>query len=238
MTRTDDFDIPVPPECRATVDRLQQVLDGEREAATLDADPHPATCAACRERIAAARLVLAVLAAPSQPVALSNQRIDSILLAVHEDRQARLRRRAYAIAAAACVAFIGSVFVFNWVTNLPQQPSGPTSPVVLQVASVPPPPEVRPIRIGDEISRAGQALMGSSKPLTEPATVAPQIVAKITDSLTRPMLAAPEVEPPRNLLTELPGAARAGLEPVTGTAQKAFARLLREVNTVSAKPKS
>ena len=51
---------------------------------------------------------------------------------------------------------------------------------------------------------------------------------------------APGFEPTRDALAELPDAARSGLEPVTSTTQKAFARLLRDVGgvQVSTRPKS
>ena len=44
------------------------------------------------------------------------------------------------------------------------------------------------------------------------------------------------IEPARNSIVELPVAARIGLEPVTGTAEKAFNRFLRDVGAV--KPNS
>jgi hypothetical protein len=92
------------------------------------------------------------------------------------------------------------------------------------------------VRIGDELTRASLALRDSSRPLTEPAAVAPQLVVRLTDTLTRPLLADPDFAPAR--LGDLSQAARTGLEPITGTAQKAFARLLRDVNAVTTKPKS
>ena len=57
------------------------------------------------------------------------------------------------------------------------------------------------------------------------------MLSKLTDALTRPPPAG-RLEPARKSLADLPDAARAGLEPVTGTAQKAFARLLRDVGAV------
>ena len=45
MTRFDDSnaELPIPPGCRPTVDRLQRALDGELPPAALDADPGLAT---------------------------------------------------------------------------------------------------------------------------------------------------------------------------------------------------
>src|SRR5262245_49006348 len=169
MTRIDDptAEVPVPPGCRATVDRLQLVLDGDLGSAALDADPHPAVCAACRERIAAARVLLSVLAAP-EPVPLPTGLTDAILGSVREDRAARIRRRTYAIAVAACAALVASGVVLAWLTSSPPQPIVPLSPHNPDVAAgkpntePEPEPAPRPVRIGDELAKAGAALRGSS----------------------------------------------------------------------------
>src|SRR5437763_757154 len=64
MTFPSDPDL-TPPACEPTVARLQAVLDGDLPADALDADPHPAACPTCAERIRAARLMLAMLAEPA-----------------------------------------------------------------------------------------------------------------------------------------------------------------------------
>ena len=99
----------------------------------------------------------------------------------------------------------------------------------------PAPREVRPIRIGDEFARMGSALRGAPKPITDPAALTPDVVAKLAGALSRPAAGPDAFEPARAALTELPDAARAGLEPVAGTAQKAFSRLVRDVGGVGAK---
>src|SRR4029079_4656882 len=93
-----------------------------------------------------------------------------------------------------------------------------------------PGPEPRPVRIGDEFSKAGLALRGAPRTIADSAIATPQVFVKVTDVLTRP---TPEavLPSPRAALAEIPDVARAGLEPVTGTAQKAFARLLRDVGS-------
>jgi hypothetical protein len=116
-------------------------------------------------------------------------------------------------------------------------------PEVANRDPAPPPPETapepRPVRIGDEFSKAGMALLDAPKSIADSTSAAPQVIAKVTDALTRPAPVV-DVELPRTAIAEIPDMARAGLEPVTGTAQKAFARLLHDVGTVriSAKPKS
>src|SRR5438270_9864416 len=109
----DPFDEsdPVPPECRATVDRIQRALDGDISAAALDADAHAGACPTCRERVRAARVLLSVLATPSEPVAVPEGFADRIVQSMWADRHARTRRRSYAAAigalAAAVLLFLG-----------------------------------------------------------------------------------------------------------------------------------
>ncbi|MBA4066495.1 MAG: hypothetical protein C0501_22865 [Isosphaera sp.] len=233
MTRPTPTDDPLPPACRATADRLNRVLDGEWEAASLDADRHPAGCAACRERVAAARLVLSVLAQP-EPVAAPPGLTDRIVSAVRADRRAQARRRVLAFAGGLAAA--AAVALAAWLGRPADAPQ-PRAPDV--AAGVPPAvaPEPRavPVRIGEGLSKFGQALRDTPIGIAD-ASAAPRVLATLTDALTRRL--DPAEEPTGTTLADLPDAARAGLEPVTGTAQKAFARLLRDVGGVSPKPKS
>jgi hypothetical protein len=252
--RTPDFpDLPdgrddrVRPECRATVDRLHLVMDGDLEAAALDADPHPSVCAACRDRIAAARLVLSVLAAP-EPVVLPagmTDRIVAVVCADHaagkEQRFRRIRRRSFAGAVGA-LATLAAAWLL-WPGEPPQPVTLLPNPVVPNGPAVAPPPravvaDAKPLRLGDELSKAGVALLETPKVITEPAAAAPDVFAKLTDALTKPMAPVPDEPAGRSALAELPDVAMTGLEPLRGTAQKAFARLMRDVGTVSVKPKS
>lgn len=236
----------LPPVCQSTADRLNRVLDGELEAAALDADPHPAGCPACRERVAAARILLSVLAEP-EPVAAPPGMASRVLAALHQDRAANVRRRSRAVAAAAC-ALAASVAIALWLSRTPPTPVGPTGPApeTANVAPAPTPetapeprPAVPPLRIGDELAKAGLALRGTPKSMAEPVAAAPEVLSKLTDALTRPLApAGGDMEPARAALADLPDAARTGLEPVTGTAQKAFSRLLRDVGAIGSKPKS
>jgi hypothetical protein len=59
----------------------------------------------------------------------------------------------------------------------------------------------------------------------------------IAGSLTRPIGPVAQFEPATSALADLPDAARAGLEPVASTTQKAFARLLRDMGGVQMNPK-
>ncbi|WP_439627138.1 hypothetical protein [Gemmata sp.] len=247
----DDAAVRVGPECRATVDRLHLVMDGDLGAAALDADPHPAVCSACRDRIATARLVLSVLATP-EPVVLPAGLHDRIVAAVCADRVAekeqrfrRIRRQAYAGALGIPLAIAASVALVGWLQPPLKPvavPHGMEMPRIVEPALAPAPRPVmadaRPLRIGDELSKAGVALLEAPKVVTEPAAAAPEVFAKFTDALTKPMAPVPDEPAGRSALAELPDVAMTGLEPLRGTAQKAFARLMRDVGTVSVKPKS
>lgn len=240
-------DEPVPPECRATVARIQSALDGDADA--LAADPHATACAACRERVRAARVLLAVLAMPAEPVAVPAGFADRVVKAMWADRHVRTRRGVYktfaylALAASVLIAVFGIVF-----SGKRQKPDNflPAVPFetaqLLEVApapreKTPPAPEARPIRFGEAVANTGQAIRDTPRPFAESVAVAP----KVFDVLTGPFrLPAPPadpmanaLEPARKSLAELPVAARAGLEPVTGTAEKAFARFLRDVGSVT-----
>ena len=239
-------DEPVPPECRATVARLQSALDGDAD--TLDADPHPTACAACRERVRAARVLLSILATPSEPVAVPAGFADRVVKAMWEDRHVRTRRGVYkavAYLALAAAILIAAFTIFNpprrnseppWLPK-PRETAKPTEVAPAPREKLTPAPEPRPIRFGEAVANTGQAIRDTPRPFAESVAVAP----KVFDVLTGPFrLPAPPadpmanaLEPARKSLAELPVAARAGLEPVTGTAEKAFARFLRDVGSVT-----
>lgn len=243
----DDSD-PVAPECRATADAIQRVLDGVAAPETLDADPHAGACPACRERLRAARVLLAVLAAPGDPVPVPAAFTDRVLSAVRADRTASVRRRRM-LSVAGVLALAAAVLVGAWViidTNPVPAPERPKEVVrqPVPVPDVPPAPREKapappPIRIGAEFARAGQAFRDAPKPIADSVAIAPKLLDALTGPFTTPAAPAPmgdALEPARRTLADLPDAARSGLEPVTGTAQKAFDRLLRDVASV--KPKS
>lgn len=240
---TDPFDDElVPPACQPTVARLQAVLDGERGWHALDADPHPADCPVCRERVRAARLLRAALAEPAAPFPVPAGLTHAILAGVRADRRLRTRRRAVFAAGGLAVA-AGVLLAAWWFGGGKPVESGGVREVVIVLPAPPSPdtaPAPRPLRINDEIARAGGALRDSSRTLTEPAASGPKVFASFT---TLPKLppapVAADLEPARRTLAEIPAAARSGLQPVTESAQRAFQRLLKDVAAVSpGKPKS
>ncbi|MDY3560212.1 hypothetical protein R5W23_001437 [Gemmata sp. JC673] len=239
-----DFD-RVAPECRATVEAVQSLLDGDGPDA-LDSDPHAGACAACRERIRAARVLLAVFAVPSAPprvpAGFADRVMNRLQVAERPQRRAPSRRvsRTAARFALAAAVLIAAFVVANRFpkpgavvpNEVAEQPKPELAPQPRASVTVP-----HPIRINDEVAKAGQALRDTPKPFTESVAAAPKLFEAFATALGQPVEPMGDVlEPARKSLAELPDAARTGLEPVTGTAQKAFDRLLRDVAAM--KPKS
>ena len=91
------------------------------------------------------------------------------------------------------------------------------------------------------LAKAGGALRDTSRALTEPLDTAPRLLGGLTDAIFKPgsLTVSADLEPARKSLADLPEAAKSGLEPVTGSAQKAFDRLVRDVTAMQpGKPKS
>jgi len=216
-------------ECLRTTAVVHAVLDGDRPAADLDADVHAASCADCRGRVAAARVLIAALAVPPEPVAVPAGFAAGVLAAVRADRPEPKRRRLLASVGGG-FAVAASLLVAVWLMN----PFADRQTVAEATRSAP------PVRVSAEFAKAGDALRESSRPITEPAAAAPKVFASLAEAMLPPMPApmGEAVAPAAVSLAELPAAARTGLEPVTGTTQKAFTRLLRDVNVFSARPKS
>ena len=103
-----------------------------------------------------------------------------------------------------------------------------------------PAPEPRPIRFGEAVANTEQAILDTPQPFAGSMAVAPKVFDALTSPFKLPAQPADPMgvalEPARKSLAEIPVAARAGLEPVTGTAEKAFNRFLRDVGSV--KPNS
>ena len=254
MTARDPFtEDPVPPECRATVARIQSVLDGDTAPEALDRDTHATACATCRERVRAARVLLSVLAMPSEPVAVPADFADRVVKAMWADKHVRTRRGvyktiAYFALAASVLLTVYAIFGQQKPERPHPEPFGPIQLVQKpEVAPAPrektlpaPAPEPRPIRFGDAVANTGQAIMDTPRPFAESVAVAPKVFDVLSGPFKMPAPPADPMatalEPACKSLAELPFAARAGLEPVTGTAEKAFARFLRDVGSV--KPNS
>jgi hypothetical protein len=240
----DDFEV-VPPQCRATADAIQRALDGDAPLPATDS--HLTACAACRERVRAARVLLSVLATPAEPVAVPAGFADRVLVAMSAERREPARGRI--AKAVAWLALAAAVLVGVWLIAKPAaHPQGDVveaPPVRVEppapITDVPPTPterapEPRPVRVSDALASTGQALRDAPRPLADSVAVAPKVFDVLAESFKLPEPAADPMaqalEPTRRSLDALPVAARSGLEPVTGTAEKAFNRFLRDVGAV------
>jgi hypothetical protein len=136
------------------------------------------------------------------------------------------------------VAIAAGILLAVWALQKPRPADNSNTREIVHTTTPDPQPAHPPLRINDELTKAGQALWDTTRPLTEPAAAAPKMFASISLPFTRPAPAA-NFEPARKSLADIPDAARASFEPVTESAAKAFARLVRDVSAVQpVKPKS
>ncbi len=236
----------IPTACGPTLARIQSVLDGATLPDKIAADPHLTACESCRGRARATRTLLAALPALDEPDTLPIGLTGAILAEVKSDRRARIRRRAVALVGSLAAA----VAIVVWAaTRSAGRPSPDSSPEIVSprpdhipalASTSAPTPGSRPIRIGDELARAGGAIRESSRELTDPAGAASQVFATLPSSFfLKPTPPPTPTEPVARSLAEISEVAKTGLEPVTGSAQKAFARFLRDVEAMQpGKPKS
>ncbi|HEY2911424.1 MAG TPA: hypothetical protein VGI99_14330 [Gemmataceae bacterium] len=225
---------PIPEACVPTLERIQAVLDRIHPSTILASDAHPVECAACRQRVRAARLLLDSFANPPV-IAIPAGFTDTIVASVRADRRRRLRQRFFAVTGGSLVA--AAVALAVWLNQ----------PKAAEFANVAPLPEAKPqpaaappLRFNEELAKAGAALRESSRTITEPAASTPKVFAALTDSLLNASASSTGIDlgPAEKSLAEIPDAARVGLEPVTGTAQKALNRLLHDVSGMQPKLKS
>jgi hypothetical protein len=144
MTTLPENDL-VPPECRATADLTPRALDGGAPPGSLDADPHAAACPACRQRVRAARALVALFALPKGPPAAPAGFADRVLKAVEQDRRAERWRRigATGVKVVACAALAAAVLVGAFVIARKPQ-AGPNAPRPGAPVEVAKQPEVAP----------------------------------------------------------------------------------------------
>lgn len=234
-----EFHSDFPSDCLPTLARIQRALDGEMSADLLAADEHAESCRGCRERLAAARLLVMGLTGVGS-VAVPSWLSGAIVAGIDADRRGRSRRRI--VAAVGGLAAAAAIVIAIWASSDPGQGEmARQEPAPAPVPSRPRVPEPRPIRVNDELAKASEAFRDSSRVLTEPLESTPAILGGLTDVLFKPatLTVSTDLEPAGQSLAEIPDAARAGLEPVTGSAQKALDRLLRDISGMQpSKPKS
>jgi hypothetical protein len=247
-TLADELD-PVAPQCRPTVDAIQSALDGEAEA--LAADAHPLTCATCRERVRAALVLLRCWRPRRRRSKCPPGFADRVLVAAWHRTPgsgpppaagAALRPGWPAGPPRSCSrcswsprggARAGAEPPNDTFTGVHPAPAARPEPAPAPREKAP------PVRIGDEVARPGSRCAARRSRSPTSVAVAPVLLDAFAGAFRPPAGPLPmgeALEPARKSLAELPDAARTGLEPVTGTAQKALDRLLRDVAAV--KPRS
>ncbi len=234
-------DPTIAPACLPSLARLQLVLDGDASATSLDNDSHLHNCQDCRARLRAGQ-ALAQFALHARTAVPEVRLTNRILAAVQADRQIRLRRQRLAITGAIAAVVAGIGIWSPWSAAPPVAIDSPEPPQMVQRSESPPaaePEQHQPFRIGAELAKAGEALRSPTRSASESPTM-PNRLAQLAENLGRPAERLPALGAAPIALSELTDAARIGLEPVTGTAQKAFNRLLRDVGAinVTTKPKS
>ncbi len=247
MAKPDDSVEPelLPPECHATDRLIQRALDGETPLCELEADPHAAVCRACQQRTRAARAFAVVFATPSAPVAVPADFTDRVVNALQHDRRSDVWRKAARTTGKAitCAALAAAVVIAAFVMR-PTPPRHGTPDKLPELAKQAG-PELAParhsvpatIRLGDEFAKVEQKFLEVPRPLAESGAAAPKLLAALGSALKLPEAPnhpMPDIlAPARRSLAELPVAAQSGLEPVTGTAEKAFKRFLSDMGAVT-----
>jgi len=219
-----------PAECRATLERLQSVLDGEAQADLLRNDLHPRTCGDCRERLQAARVFVKAMA----PGTASNPTfafpVEAILASVAEDRASRARsHRARTAVGMALAAGVMIALIF-WPEAGPV--AGPPQ-IVEKVKPVDSPAAVPP-RMEDAFADAGEAIQGLGRMFSEPSLPSTELLAPFSRALGQPLPSpmATDFEPAASSLAALPEAALSSLEPLTGSATRVFTRFIQDVSAM------
>jgi hypothetical protein len=219
------------------VNLIQEVLDGNASPGPIESTPHVKECAACRERLRAAKLLLSTFAAPT-PITVPSGLTDSILGTMQARDRARFRQRVFAGLSVALAASIALVLWFRTPTTTPDSKN---DVVEIPLVIMQQPPEVTPpMRLETELAKAGESFRDSTRTITQPAATVPNAFASLTSALLKPTVqpAVANLEPARKSLSDIPEAAKVGFEPVTGSAQKAYNRFLRDVSAVTVKPNS
>lgn len=227
-----------PADCRA-FDRLaNRVLDRELPPAALDADAHATHCPGCRAaRAGVVRLLRRTFPPVLAPTPGFADRVTRA--AVADFRRRRMLRRAARVGIGALAA---SLLVGTWFAS-PRSPladrgafarwwpAGVVRPV--PVPEAPPAPDSTPDRqespdsIRGRFAEAGSAVVSLTRKATDD-TLAPALTLFTAPAPSPVRPGRPAGELPE-ALTELPQAAKAGLEPLTNTAKRAVNLFLRDV---------
>lgn len=223
-------DLP-PTPCDEFAAVTNAVLDRELPASALDS-PHAAACADCRELAGSVQLLLSALPGP-QPAPPDGFAF-RVVAAALRDRNRELRIRwatrvgGFAVAAGVAVAvYLGS--------KTPPTPA-PTPVVEVVVTPTPEPlPTPRPARVADKLAEAGSAFAALTQKSADEAIAPTRNLFPAVEPVAFPRVPDVPAETPVPL-AHLPGAAKAGIEPVAASAKRAWNLFVRDV--VPGKPSS
>ena len=233
---------PPTPEtdCADTDRRVRAVLDRDLPASALAGD-HARSCPECGRRIAEAYRFLRGLGdhVRHQDVRLPADFADRVVVAtVRDGRRRRTRRVAWQSAVAALAASVIAAVVIGRAEWDPiERPVAHTRPTATATAPTTEPvrlAEARPpVRMTAELSGVGDALAALSRRTADGAFGPAQTL--IPGDPPDPPAPRPESAD----LAGVPDAARSGLAPLTGSAERAFHLFMRDVGSVAqAKPSS
>jgi hypothetical protein len=214
-----------PAACADFAALAQRFLDGELDAAALDAHPHGGSCPDCRALAAAARALGEAAPVAPAPSAGLTERI--VAAAVRDYRIRRARRRA-ALALAASVLVAGCAYLL-----LPTRADAPV------IAQTQPPALEAPPRVADRVAAAGDALAALTRHAADQTVTPARHLVPPAESVSWPRAELPPaVEPAVESLAEMPDAARSGFEPMANTTRRAVSLFLRDVGLQPDKPRS
>lgn len=208
--------------CRDCQDVLQRRLDGAPEGdGPAGLARHLESCAACRDRFAAARRLrtgLALLEAPAPPHGFAGRVVARVL----RDHQARaLRRRlTRVVAAAACLALaVLAAYALRPSDSGPAPP--PRGPVV---RDDPPEPSLR-----DSVAEAQSAVASLTNRTLVESVEQTRLLWPVMAPPLPELPADPPALPPARTLAEARHGVSLGLEPVADSARRAVNLFLRDL---------
>jgi hypothetical protein len=212
---------PSPNPCLEFEAVTNAVLDRDLPPSALES-PHASECPACRELAGSVQMLLSALASPL-PAPPDGFAFRVVAAAVRDrKRQLRLRwaKRAGGLAVAAAVVL--AVYLGT------KPPVATPAPEVAIVVPKPEPiPTPRPARVSDKLAEAGEAFAAITQRTADEALTPTRNLFPMPEPVALPHV--PEIVPETDPLAQLPGAAKAGLEPVTSSAKRAWNVFVRDV---------
>lgn len=221
-------------DCR---NELQRLLDGLEPARPGPLQEHLAACIACRESHRAARRLLEGLRGRSQPVPPADfaEKVVRRVLSEKQRFREKTRRRLY-LTAALAASILVLVFAGEfWPPSKTEDPIPDPGPGPVAKKEIE--PEVPMPPLGETVAEAGQAMNDLTERLASTAKDHAQRLLAAANPMEVAAVAKlpgpiePPLEPAVESLRQAGQGVADGLQPLTRSAQRAFAFLVREVPT-------